>query len=132
MAEIEKVLTSLQKPPVHHWTGPRPQRGNVTGNTASPPAGTGGSGGGNQPNERTNQRRGRCFECNRYGHYAIDCPRRQEEPTEEEEVASDSPGHVNHVEGSAYAYLPVRVNGKNILVLIDSGSEMSMAPASYV
>jgi len=131
MAEIEKVLTSLQKPPVHHWTGPRPRRGNVTGNTSSPPAGTGGSGG-NQPNERTNQRRGRCFECNRFGHYARDCPRRQEEPTEEEEVASDSPGHVNHVEGSAYAYLPVRVNGRNTLVLLDSGSEMSMAPASYV
>ena len=31
-----------------------------------------------------------------------------------------------------YAYLLVPVNGENALVLIDSGSEMSMAPASYV
>jgi len=39
---------------------------------------------------------------------------------------------LSHVEGSNNAYLSLRVNGKKILALIDTGCELSLVPASLV
>ena len=80
-----------------------------------------------------NRRRVRCFDCNEFGHYARECQRRNEVfPAAEEADVDEGTTNVHYVEGSTCAYLPVRVNGRSTVALIDSGSEMSMAPASYV
>ena len=36
------------------------------------------------------------------------------------------------MQGSTYAYLPARVNGRNTQILVNSGCEMSMAPSFFV
>ena len=39
---------------------------------------------------------------------------------------------MRYVEGSTNAYVSVRINGKDLSALVDTGSELSLAPASIV
>src|SRR6218665_479702 len=74
----------------------------------------------------------RCFECNWYGHFARDCVRRRDVSSETDPQTSEESSACNFVEGSTYAYLPVTVNGRRTAVLIDIGSELSLAPSAFV
>ena len=79
----------------------------------------------------------RCYDCQGAGHFARDCPERQPVTTglEHGQTPPESvsePSHVRFVEGSTNAYVPVKVNGRDLLALIDTGSELSLAPASLV
>lgn len=66
---------------------------------------------------------------------ARQCPHRQETSAEEpvhENSAENEPANVRYVDGSAYAYLHLKINGKLMTVLVDTGSEMSLVPSSFV
>src|ERR1043165_1249582 len=75
----------------------------------------------------------RCFACGQLGHYVKTCPQNLSSPfrpREEEDTAEQATLH--QVKGSNTAYLSLRVNGKPTLALVDTGSELSIAPASLV
>src|SRR5678816_2118890 len=70
--------------------------------------------------------RDRCFLCNQQGK-APECEPELETANGHVESAS-----ARYIKGSSSAYLPLRVNGRNVLALVDTGSEMSLIPASAI
>src|SRR6218665_1709653 len=74
-----------------------------------------------------------CYECRALDHFARNCPRRrvandnQHGPAEAPDV-----GRSYHIKGSNCAYLPVQIYGRERMALLDSGSNMSLAPATIV
>ena len=108
------------RPPHNPFTYQRPsdRRNNGTSFRSSPAV--------RRPNNR-------CYHCNQPGHIQRNCPQRSS-LAETPEIAHDAQDTANarYIQGSSNAYLPMRVNGQNVLSLIDSGSEMSLIPASLV
>lgn len=86
----------------------------------------------NRPQQLTGNDR-RCYECQAPDHFARNCPMRagatnyQPGPTEAPDV-----GRAFHIKGSNCAYLPVQIYGRQRMALLDSGSNMSLAPATFV
>src|SRR5688572_12197721 len=74
-----------------------------------------------------------CFECGQPGHFARVCRSKQrEQPFAAEGLDDQEPSTLRHVMGSNNAYLALKVNGKPTFALLDTGSELTLAPASLV
>src|ERR1700733_12146728 len=91
----------------------------------------------NQRSSRSNS--GRCFSCNGLGHYYRGCPYRQapasripDTDAAEKVEQSNGPSQIRYVQGCSNAYLPLRVNGKRTVALLDTGSETNLIPRSLV
>src|SRR3984885_12114126 len=91
----------------------------------------------NQRSSRSNS--GRCFSCNGLGHYYRGCPYRQapasripDTDAAEQVEQSNGPSQIRYVQGCSNAYLPLRVNGKRTVALVDTGSETNLIPRSLV
>lgn len=69
----------------------------------------------------------RCYLCDDHTHLAKECPYPRQQST-----GPTQDTHLHHVQGCSNAYLPLRVRGKSVRALIDSGSQMSLVPARLV
>ena len=134
---FEKDLGSIHRRladrPVSHetskenptWSGP-PRQFNGRGHQVQ-----------SQSNRRSGHRDNRCYECHGTGHFARSCPLRRGEQLDNSEergqaTTEGESANVCYVQGSTNAYLSLRVHGSRLNALIDTGSELSLAPASII
>ena len=80
-----------------------------------------------------------CYNCREFGHYSKQCPKKQNVPstmrTESTQNSTQNPTQANTPAARGvpgvdqhYVYLKMRLNGRVVPCLIDSGCEMTLAP----
>lgn len=78
-------------------------------------------------NNRAHRSEDRFYQCGGQGHYARSCQNAPLTDSNEPKQSTEQVSQVCYVNGSTFAYLPVRVSGRSTVALIDTGSELSFA-----
>ena len=94
----------------------------------------------NRRNQRSQPNRRQCHACGSYSHLIRWCPYRNTPPAEylreydqsAAAVQNDGNAFVRHVPGFSSAYLPIRLDGRELFALLDSGCQPLLCPLKYV